>query len=100
MLHFTIYYDILNTSLLLRERTPFYMVANSRLIFLEGVKLNMKKDLKELKYFSELGYQNSWNYSFYVAPKTYEMLQELKNKGEGISRAINFAIWEYYRKRT
>ena len=44
----------------------------------------MKKDLKELKYFSELGYQNSWNYSFYVAPKTYEMLQELKNKGEGI----------------
>ena len=60
----------------------------------------MKKDLNELKYFSDLEYNNAWNYSFYVAPRAYEMLQKLKDKGEGISRAINTAIWECYKRRS
>ena len=101
ILHFTIYYDILIARLVLGMRTPFYMVANISLFQnLEGEKLNMKKDLKELKYFSDLEYNNAWNYSFYLAPRAYEMLQQLKDKGEGISRAINTAIWEYYKRRS
>jgi len=80
--------------------TPFYSGEPFALSYLEGEKQYMKKDLKELRYFTDLEYHNAWNYSFYVAPRSYEMLQKLKDKGEGISRAINMAIWEYYKKRS
>lgn len=58
-----------------------------------------QKQTKEIKYFSDLNYQNAYAYNFYIAPGAYTLLQSLRNEhGLAISKSINIAILEYYKK--
>lgn len=59
----------------------------------------MYKPLKEVKTFSDLKYDQAYAYNFYIAPVAYKLLQSLREEhGLAISKSINLAILEYYKK--
>ena len=56
-------------------------------------------EIKQIKYFSDLEYHNAYAYNFYIAPKAYQILKYLNTEhGLAISKTINLAILEYYKK--
>jgi hypothetical protein len=58
-----------------------------------------QKQSKEIRTFKDLNYQSAYAYNFYIAPGAYKLLQSLRNDhGLAISKSINLAILEYYKK--
>lgn len=65
--------------------------------FRKGTLVKMEK--KPIKYFSDLEYDKAYAYNFYIAPRAYELLKTLHSEhGLAISKTINLAILEYYKK--
>lgn len=55
-------------------------------------------ELKNIKYFSELKYDQAYAYNFYISPIARDMLKDLNTKkGLPISKMINMAILEFYK---
>jgi len=62
-------------------------------------KRGKQMEKKQIKYFSDLEYDKAYAYNFYIAPKAYQLLKDLNREhGLAISKTINLAILEYYKK--